>query len=189
MATEDGSEDRLTYERLRQAYQGANEDIADLGRQLDEANKTLKTKTDERLSAQRGAEKAEIAKRQQETAAALAKEIPGWNKERATEIVTFLNKEIGVAEGELEIALLDTRIWKLANRAIAAEADNAKLRKSQQQHTTAQRHKQAQQTTPAVTTGGKGGGNPRDPATPRGDGLSTEEWMRRRSAQLAKQRA
>lgn len=189
MATEEGSEDRLTYERLRQAYEAATEDLDDLGRQLEGAKTTLKTKTDERLAKQREAREADIAKQRQETAAVLAKEIPGWGKERATEIVNLLSKEIGVADDELEVALLDPRIWKLANRAIVAEAEAAKARKSQQQHRTAQNHERAQQTKPAVTTGGKGGVNPRDPATPRGDGLATDEWMRRRNAQLAQKRA
>lgn len=189
MATEEGSEDRLVYEQLRQAFEGARDDIADLERSLDEAKTNLKSKTDERLTKQREAQVAEIAKQRQETAAVLAKEIPDWGNERANAIVGFLHSEMKVTEAELETALLDPRIWKLANRAITAEARVSALEKAQKQNATAQNHERAQQTRPAVTSSGGGGGNPRDPATPRGDGLSTEAWMRRRNAQVAKKRA
>lgn len=178
------------YQDLRSRYDAARETVSDLSDQLGAAKTDLSTKEADRLKTQRETAQADLAKRQQETGQALAKDM-GWTKDQLAEglpkIATFMASELGVTAEELAEAT-DHRVWRMAHRLMTAEARVATLEKATKQQDTAKNHEKAQQTKPVE--GAKGsGGNARDPATARGDGLSTGEWMKRRNAQDAKRRS
>lgn len=175
------------YDALWNEYEAGKQALTQLNDELGTAKTELQTKEAKRLEEQQGAAKADLAKRQEETGKALVAEIPGF-KEKAEGIARFMVEECGVSPEELAEAT-DARLWKLAHRAIAAEAEVASLKKTQKQQETATNHEKAQATTPAATPKGGGGASQRDPSTARGDGLSTPNWMERRNAQLAKKRA
>jgi hypothetical protein len=92
--------------------------------------------------------------------------------------------DLGVQPEEIATAT-DPRLWKMAHEIMTSRAEIAALKSTRQQQQTAANHEKAQGTKPAATPKGAGA-QPRDPSTPRGDGLSTSEWMRRRNAKFAK---
>lgn len=182
------AQDPDSYEAHRDRQRVIRDTLLDLDEEVKSAKTELETKEAGRLKATREAAAADLAKRQQETGKALAAEIPNWNPETANRIVTFMVSDLGVKAEEIAEAT-DPRVWKMAHRLMTAEAEVAKLRAAQKQTQTATNHEKAQQAKPASGAKGNAGASARDPATPRGDGLSMDEWMKRRTAQLTKKRA
>lgn len=133
----------------------------------EEAQKSLDGKTAELENAEREADATRIA----EVEATLARDIPGWGPELFKEMVSVAGSH---GLDELRLRNADVGEWRILHLA----SIGAKALKQQQQ---AQRHRQTQQTAPAARV--KGGNAP-----PRGlsEKLGTDEWMKRRSAQVAK---
>ena len=171
----DDDPNKAQYRQYRTAYDAARETLADYERELATAKNDLSTKEQQRLASQQEA----LAKARQETSAALIAE--GWDQDRVTKVAEFGIKELGLTAEELRDAT-DPRTWKSLDRLVKAEEEVKRLTAALKQHETANRNSKAQEVTPAAKAKGSGA-SARDPASPRGDGLSTEEWMRRRNAQ------
>ena len=101
------------------------------------------------------------------------KEIGGWDDHKAVEMLTGGVREYGFDRSEIE-ELSDARMVKVLHDGLKWRAH---LRKQQQ----AQRHIQAQQAQPATSVGARSA-----PAQGLDDRLGTEEWVRRRNAQVRK---
>lgn len=115
------------------------------------------------------------AKALEETERVLSRDIPGWGPELVNNLVKTASDH-GVTVAELrEIA--DPRLWKVLHKAHLHDLNEAK------QKTAKTIQKQAA-VTPAVTT--KGGSFSGAGVH---DKLPTDEWMRRRNAELSKKRA
>lgn len=114
----------------------------------------------------------ERAKRYQEIDAELSKEIPGWSKEKATELLSFAQQH-GFSPKELA-DFDDVRAFKILNLAI----QGAKL--NSQQKTAKKFQQQATIKPAAKVTGGK------TPVRGLDDRASTDAWMRERQSQLSK---
>jgi hypothetical protein len=174
---------KLKYAQYRDAYTDARDRRIELVDDLEAAKKDLSTKEAERLAKQQEAQNADLAKRRQETGLALKAEVPGWNKDVAAKVIEFAVGHLGIAPEEMANAT-DPRTWKLVHEVMTSRAELAALKTTQKQQQTAANHEKAQVTKPAATPKGSGG-QVRDPSTARGDGLTAEEWMRRRNAQVA----
>lgn len=137
--------------------------------QLTEAKASLTKKEGEIAEAERQADATRIA----ETEAALADPktgIPGWGPQVFQDLVSFAGTH-GYSPADLRIA--STSDWKLLHLASIGA-------KAQQQQQRVAQHKKTQETRPAAPT--KGTGAVRDLNSVK----STDEWMRRRNAQVAK---
>lgn len=181
-AAQSDPEMKAQYEEHRSLYESLLLQKEQAERGLSEAKSELSTKEAARLKEQQDAYEADRAKRIQETGQALAKEIPGWSPQLARQTAQFMHDDFGVTAEEIAEAT-DPRLWKMAHGLMTAKAEIAKLKTSLKQNTTAKNHEKAQGVKPAESNKGSGGANARDPSTPRGDGLSLEEWKRRRLAQ------
>jgi hypothetical protein len=146
---------------------------------LTAAQEKLKTKESEFTRAQTAAREAKLKEAWGETNAVLTEKIPDWSK-RNQEIATFMQKELGVTPEELREAV-DPRVWIVADRAMRAEAENARLKATTRQATASAEALQTQKVTPAAKPAG-GAAPPPGPS----DRNATAEWMRRRNAQAAK---
>lgn len=100
-------------------------------------------------------------------------EIGGWDDHKAAEMLAGGVREYGFDRSEIE-ELSDARMVKVLH-------DGLKWRAHLNARQQAQRHVQAQQAQPAATVGARS-------APPQGldDRLGTEEWVRRRNAQVRK---
>jgi hypothetical protein len=114
------------------------------------------------------------AKRLEEGRAALARDIPGWSDTLAASLLETGAKHYGFERGEIEDSFDDPRLIKVLH-----DAHQYQLSKGKQKQ--AQKHVAAQQVQPAAKVGARS-------APPSGldDRLPTDEWMRRREAQLRK---
>jgi hypothetical protein len=184
-------QDPDAYETHRDRQRLIRDTLIDLDEELKGARDTLKTKEADRLKAASESATADLARRQKETGDAVAQDLK-WTAEQRAEnfqkMATFMTSELGVSPEELAEAT-DPRIWKLAHLFLAEREKSAKLEKVHKQQTTATNHEKAQQAKPAAGARGTAGASTRDPSTGRGDGLSADEWMRRRNAQVSKKRA
>jgi hypothetical protein len=169
------------YKALWAEYEAATQDLTHYERQLGQAKTDLQTKEDARLAEHRTKAEAELRQARQETGRALAAEVKGWNAEAAKQTIEFANDHLGITPEEMADAT-DPRVWKALHGLRTAQAEIETLRKALKQQQTAGKHEKDQAVTPAEKPKGSGGA-PRDPATSRGDGLSTDEWKRRRLAQ------
>jgi hypothetical protein len=184
-ALTEGGEKADLYNDYRARFNAARDTLTDLKDELGRATNDLKTKEDARLTAQRETATAELAKRQEETGKALAREIEGWSPEKAINVIKFAETQYGVTPAEMAEAT-DARLWKALHDNLSKDEKISKLEAALKQAQTANGNLKAQESKPAETAKGGGAANARDPATPRGDGLSTAEWMRRRNGQKAK---
>jgi hypothetical protein len=114
----------------------------------------------------------ETAKRTQETAATLARDIPGWSEETKAKLTDFGMKKYGFSADEVADINLDPRIAKILNDAFQADQAATKTK-------AAQKHEAAQTAKPAAKVSG-GSSAP----TGLDDRLSPEEWVRRRNKQV-----
>jgi hypothetical protein len=103
--------------------------------------------------------------------AVLAKELPGWGQEMATNILTFAHKELGYAVEDLQ-TITDPRIVKTLHAAmIGHQVLNKKAVPAKKPTTPA---------TPVKTVGKSA------PATKNPERMTTDEWMKSRNQQLRK---
>lgn len=113
----------------------------------------------------------ETAEAMAETGRKLAEEIEGWSPEIARKLVDYA-QAFGVTLEELG-EMADPRLWKLLHKAWTADQGAQEARTAE-----------AGQVRPAVVVAGAGiggGGGVRDE-------LNTQEWIRRRNAQVAQGR-
>jgi hypothetical protein len=116
---------------------------------------------------------AYIAKASEEGNAILSKELPGWGKEMATNIMTFANKELGYSVEDLQ-TITDPRIVKTLH---AAMIGHQVLNKQK----TGVAKKPVTPAVPVKTVGKSG-----SPASKNPERMSTEEFMKYRNQQLRK---
>lgn len=133
---------------------------------LEDAAKSLDGKKAEIQKAAIEQDTARIA----ELEASLAREIPGWGQPLFEELVGFAEKQ-GIPKARLRQA--DLGEWKILHLASIGA-------KAQQQQQRVAQHKKTQQTRPAAPM--KGNGAVRDLNSVK----STDEWMRRRNAEVRK---
>lgn len=115
----------------------------------------------------------ERAKRVEEGAAVLAKEIPGWSQELGAKLLDYGVKSFGFTRAEIE-DFEDPRMVKVLHAAFEAEKSKTQQRKVETQA-------KALSVQPAAKVAGA-------TAKPAGldDRLSADEWLRRRNEQLRK---
>lgn len=150
------------YRELQDAYRETRD-------KLDEAKTSLGAKEREIAEAERQADATRIA----ETEAALADPktgIPGWGPQVFQDLVTFAGTH-GYSPADLRQASVAD--WKILHLASVGAA-------SQQRQRRVEQHKTTQQTRPAAPM--KGNGAVRDLNSVK----STDEWMRRRNAEVRK---
>jgi hypothetical protein len=134
------------------------------------AESDLNKKVGERETEAKRAHQAQL----QEARTTLAKEIPGWSPEYANKLTDY-GKTIGFSEKELG-NVTDPRAIKLLHLAfVGAQATK--------QGKAARTIQQQQQAKPTPVVGSRGA-----PKAGLHEKLSAEEWMKRRNAQVAKQR-
>ena len=116
---------------------------------------------------------AQIARASEEGNAVLAKELPGWGKEMATNILAFAHKELGYAIEDLQ-TISDPRIVKTLH---AAMIGHQMLNKQK----TGVAKKPVTPATPIKTVGKSG-----SPASKNPERMTTDEFMKFRNQQLRK---
>lgn len=118
-------------------------------------------------------QQSEIATAVQAGAAELARDIPGWSPDLAAKLQDFGAKEFGLSRDDFD-NVTDPRAVKLLHAAYQWQQHQTKAKKTQA-------IQKQQEVTPAATVS-----RAKAPATGLDDRLSTDEWLRRRNAQLAK---
>jgi hypothetical protein len=115
----------------------------------------------------------------------LSREIEGWSPQLVQDLAGYAAKEFGITPQELRESVVnpdgtpDTRTFKVLARLHKAERELAQLKASQ---TKAQNAAKVAAVTPAKAVGQRAGGY--KPGLD--DSLPSDEWLRRRNAQLAK---
>lgn len=117
-------------------------------------------------------EQQETAKRIEEGAAELARDIKDWSPATAAKLLDFGQKHYGFSRGDLD-GIEDPRLVKVLHAAFQWEEHQSRQRR-------AQSHAAAQTSRPAEKVGGAA------PKSGLDDRLSAEEWLRRRHEQLRK---
>jgi hypothetical protein len=121
------------------------------------------------------------ATRLQKTVADIAKEIPGWTYqgELDRKILAYGTSE-GLSSDDIrEMALRNPKTIALLNKARIADEAQAKQK-------TQQTFERQQQAAPVTRVGGSGGSAQRRTTDASGDGLSTEEWVKRERERVRK---
>lgn len=111
------------------------------------------------------------AERFEQSMSELKAAIPDWSEPKAVELRNFASQQFGFTDEEFRTGLHDARQIKMLNMAFAASKSLKQKPPVQQQ---------------AVKPAAKVKGGSSVPKVGLRDDLSTEEWMKRRSAQLAK---
>lgn len=114
----------------------------------------------------------------QDAAAVLKRDIKGWGPELVTKVADFAEKSFGYSREEFVDIATDPRNVKVLHLAMKGQEALNRER-------AAKRAEQSQRTKPAKEVGA-GAPNARRTTDASGDGLSTEEWMRRERERLAK---
>lgn len=115
----------------------------------------------------------ETATRLHEAQAELQRDIPEWSPTLAAKLVEFGSKAFGLSRDDFD-NVTDPRAVKLIHAAYQWEQHKAKTK-------TAQTIQKQQEVQPAASVG-----KAKAPPTGLDDRLSSDEWLRRRNAQLAK---
>ena len=119
-------------------------------------------------------EQQDTARRLEEGAAELARDIKDWSPETAAKLLDFGQRHYGFSREDLD-GIDDPRVVKVLHAAFHWE-------EHQKKHRQAQSHAAAQTTRPAAKVGGA------SPKPGLDDRLSAEEWLRRRNEQVRKRR-
>lgn len=174
------SQDPANYQHHSDNYEFLRRTRTSTEDALDAARKDLTTKETKLSESQQAARTAQLAKAWEETHGALQREVKDWTPQRFQATAKFAVDQLGYKPEELREAT-DPRAWKMATMIMDRDAEIAKLKTQVKQQTTAQNNAKAQTVTPAAE-------RPRGSSQPRGvtDTLSTEEWVRRREAQVAR---
>ena len=115
----------------------------------------------------------------------LSREIEGWSPQLVTTLAGYAAENFGITPQELRDSVInpdgtaDTRTFKVLARLHKAETENAQLKAQTQK---AQQAAKQAAVTPAKAVGQRAGGY--KPGLY--DELDTQEWVRRRNAQVAK---
>jgi len=117
-------------------------------------------------------EQQDSAKRLEEGAAELARDLKDWSPQTAAKLLDFGQRHFGVSKEDLD-GIDDPRLVKVLHAAFQWE-------EHQQKQKRAQSHAAAQTARPAARVGGA------SPKSGLDDRLSAEEWLRRRNEQLRK---
>lgn len=117
-------------------------------------------------------EQQDTAKRIEEGAAELARDIKDWSPDTAAKLLDFGQRHYGFSREDLD-GIEDPRLVKVLHAAFQWEEHQARARRAQSLAA-------AQTTRPAEKVGGAA------PKSGLDDGLSAEEWLRRRNEQLRK---
>jgi len=117
----------------------------------------------------------DTARRMEAGRAALAKDIPGWSEDLKARLIGFA-AGYGFSRDELDDLEADPRVAKVLHAAFSGSSASATARKVHDLVA-------AQQVQPAAVVRARGA-----PAAGLDDRLSPDEWVRRRNAQLRKQR-
>jgi len=117
----------------------------------------------------------DTARRVEAGRAALAKDIPGWSEDLKARLIGFA-AGYGFSRDELDDLEADPRVAKVLHAAFSGSSASATARKVHDLVA-------AQQVQPAAVVRARGA-----PASGLDDRLSPDEWVRRRNAQLRKQR-
>lgn len=139
-----------------------------------------KTETETRQMSERSSANA-IAQADQ----VLSREIEGWSPQLVQDLAGYAAEQFGITPQELRDSVVnldgtaDTRTFKVLARLHRAETELAKLKG---QATKAQQAAKQASVTPAKAVGQRAGGY--KPGLD--DSLPSDEWLRRRNAQLAK---
>lgn len=149
------------YRELRDEQRDAKDRLA-------EATETLRTKEGERLRMRQ----TEMVTALQETGRTLAKEIPGWSRETAEKVTSFVAQH-GITAQELH-ETTDPRLWKLFHLAMTASQAKAQTAR-------VVNNAKAAEIAPAATVGAK-----RPAVSPLSDRASTDAWMKAREAEVRK---
>lgn len=118
----------------------------------------------------------------------LSREIEGWSPQLVRDLAGYAVENFGITPQELQDSVInpdgtaDTRTFKVLARLHKAETELAQLKA---QTTKAQQAAKQASVTPAKAVGQRAGGY--KPGL--NDDLPTDEWLRRRNAQLAKARS
>lgn len=132
----------------------------------------------EQLSQARQAREAEAqrisAERLQQGATELARDIPGWGPEKATALLDFGHKQYGFSHAELS-SIDDPKLIKVLHDAF-------EHRKAASKQSVQRKAEAVTSVKPAAKVGGT------SPPGKLDDRVSTEAWMARRNAELAKRR-
>jgi DNA repair exonuclease SbcCD ATPase subunit len=145
---------------------------------LTEAEKAVADKRSELQSKAQARDAAAM----EEVGKTLQRDIPDWGPKVADAILEYALKD-GYSLDEMK-TLADPRAWKAFHRAASLDAENAKLKAQIAGKTVVDRHAKAAETTPAAPVRGSG-----PTSAGLSDGLSADEWAKRRNAQIAKRRA
>jgi len=159
--------DPQTYHRYRVHEDQLRRELTNAEAGLNEKEAGLKSQRDESL-----------AKARQEAAAVLAKDIPNWGAETARQVIEHGMQAYGLTTDEAR-EMVDPRLWRMLhdNRTMKAELDA--LKSKQAKATAIQASASVKPAAP--TKGSFSGAGVHDK-------LPTEEWARRRNAELAKKR-
>jgi hypothetical protein len=117
-------------------------------------------------------EQQESAKRLEEGAAELARDLKDWSPQTAAKLLDFGQRHFGFSKEDLD-GIDDPRLVKVLHAAFQWE-------EHQQKQKRAQSHAAAQTARPAARVGGA------SPKPGLDDRLSAEEWLRRRNEQVRK---
>ena len=115
-------------------------------------------------------EQQDLARRLEDGAAELARDIKDWSPQTAAKLLDFGQRHYGFSQDDLD-GIDDPRLVKVLHAAFQWEEHQNKQRQ-------AQRHAAAQTARPAAKVGGA------SPKPGLDDRLSADEWLRRRNEQL-----
>jgi len=118
-------------------------------------------------------QREETATKLQEAQSVLQRDIPEWSPTLAAKLVEFGSKEFGLSRADFD-NVTDPRAVKLIHAAYQWEQHRAKTK-------TAQTIQKQQEVQPAASVG-----KAKAPPSGLDDRLSSDEWLRRRNAQLLK---
>lgn len=160
--------DAQTYHRYRVHEDQLRRELTTAEAGLNEKEAGLKSQRDESL-----------VKARQEAAAVLAKDIPNWGADTARQVIEHGMQAYGLTTDEAR-EMVDPRLWRMLhdNRTMKAELDGLK---SKQAKATAVQASAAVK--PAATTKGAA------PVVGLSDRQTTDEWLRRRNAEIARKRS
>ena len=155
-------------------YDELQREFLTLPRKADETKAQLDQKSSEAVQRQQ----AILAKRAEEGFAILERDIPGWGPELGNKLVSFVKSEYGVDESDpaMSQAFMNPALVKLAHDAFKAKQATRKA-------ATTRKAEDATKNTPPRTASRAA------PIAGLRDDLPTDEWARRRNAELAKKRA
>lgn len=125
-------------------------------------------------------QRAEHAKQLEAAHAQLAREIPGWNEQKMTELGRYGIDKFGLKADEVD-NLSDARLVRILHKAFLWDQHETKQRAAARQATAA-----TPEAKPVTVVGARRAPQPVSASNPASDRLSGDEWLKRRNAEVAK---